>query len=164
MIRHNKRAFLKSLGALVLGAFLPKAATASATSAAPHHLVVLGDMHLPGNNLALKAQVLQTINSWRDVEAVVAVGDLCEGDGSAAEYAAIKSFFEPLAKPLLPVVGNHDFIYSRFQKGTKSVRRGSTLHPDFRPFSESAFSAGAGLKAMIAKVLWWHVCNSRLQT
>ncbi len=83
MIRHNKRAFLKSLGALVLGAFLPKAATASATSAAPHHLVVLGDMHLPGNNLALKAQVLQTINSWRDVEAVVAVGDLCEGDGSA---------------------------------------------------------------------------------
>ena len=42
--------------------------------------------------------------------------------------------------------------------------RGSTLNPDFRPFSESAFSAGAGLKAMIAKVLWWHVCNSRLQT
>ena len=122
MIRHDKRAFLKSLGALVLGAFLPKVATASATSAAPHHLVVLGDMHLPGNNLALKAQVLQTINAWRDVEAVVAVGDLCEGDGSAAEYAAIKSFFEPLAKPLLPVVGNHDFIYSRFQKGTKSVR------------------------------------------
>ena len=42
--------------------------------------------------------------------------------------------------------------------------RGSTLNPDFRPFSESAFSAGAGLKAMIAKVLWWHVCNSHLQT
>ena len=44
------------------------------------------------------------------------------------------------------------------------VHRGSTLNPDFRPFSESAFSAGAGLKAMIAKVLWWHVCNSHLQT
>ena len=44
------------------------------------------------------------------------------------------------------------------------VPRGSTLNPDFRPFSESAFSAGAGLKAMIAKVLWWHVCNSHLQT
>lgn len=44
------------------------------------------------------------------------------------------------------------------------VHRGSTLNPDFRPVSESAFSTGAGLKAMIAKVLWWHVCNSRLQT
>jgi len=40
---------------------------------------------------------------------------------------------------------------------------GSTLNPDFRPFLESAFSTGAGLKAMIAKVLWWHVCNIRLQ-
>ncbi|KIL05685.1 hypothetical protein QX25_06690 [Stutzerimonas stutzeri] len=42
--------------------------------------------------------------------------------------------------------------------------RGSTLNPDFRPFSESAFSTGAGLTAVIAKVLWWHVCNSHLQT
>lgn len=45
-----------------------------------------------------------------------------------------------------------------------AVLRGSTLNPDFRPFSESAFSTGAGFKAMIAKVLWWHVCNSHLQT
>ena len=37
--------------------------------------------------------------------------------------------------------------------------RGSTLHPDFRPFSESASSAGAGLKAATAEVPWWHVCN-----
>ena len=38
--------------------------------------------------------------------------------------------------------------------------RGSTLHPDFRPFSESASSAGAGLTAATEKLLWWHVCNS----
>ena len=54
--------------------------------------------------------------------------------------------------------------YPNFSPFHLSVPRGSTLNPDFRPFSESAFSAGAGLKAMIAKVLWWHVCNSRLQT
>ena len=41
--------------------------------------------------------------------------------------------------------------------------RGSTLHPDFRPFSESASSAGAGLTAAIAKALWWHVCNRKTQ-
>ncbi len=40
-----------------------------------------------------------------------------------------------------------------------SGRRGSTLHPDFRPFSESASSAGAGLTAATEKLLWWHVCN-----
>ena len=48
--------------------------------------------------------------------------------------------------------------------GKELAHRGSTLHPDFRPFSESAFSTGAGLKAMIAKVLWWHVCNSHHQS
>ena len=122
MIRQDKRTFLKTLGALVLGALLPKAATANTTLAGPHHLVVLGDLHLPGSNLAVKDKVLQTINTWGDVEAVVAVGDLCEEDGSPREYRAVKSFFAQLAKPLLPVVGNHDFIYSWFKKGTKSVR------------------------------------------
>ena len=122
MIRHDKRKFLHSLGALLLGALLPKVGTASAASATPPHFVVLGDMHLPGNNLPVKEQVLQTINAWNDVSAVVAVGDLCEGDGSPEEYKALKAFFAKLAKPLLPVVGNHDFIYSWFKKGTKSVR------------------------------------------
>ena len=120
MIRQDKRTFLKSLAALVLGALLPKGAMGKAS--APHHLVVLGDLHLPGSNLAVKEKVLQTINAWSDVDAVVAVGDLCEEDGSPREYQALKSFFAPLAKPLLPVVGNHDFIYSWFKKGSKSVR------------------------------------------
>mgnify|MGYP000879397679 CR=1 FL=1 len=48
--------------------------------------------------------------------------------------------------------------------GHELGHRGSTLNPDFRPFSESAFSTGAGFKAMIAKALWWHVCNSNPQT
>jgi 3',5'-cyclic-AMP phosphodiesterase len=122
MIRQNKRAFIKSLSALLLGAFLPKAAKAKASTPAYHHLVVLGDLHLPGGNLAIKEQVLQTINAWNDLEMVVAVGDLCEEDGSAAEYRMIKSFFAKLTKPLLPIVGNHDFIYSWFKKGAKSVR------------------------------------------
>ncbi len=130
MIRQDKRTFLKTLGALLLGAVLPKAATAK-TATAPHHFVVLGDLHLPGGNLAVKERVLQTINAWRDVEAVVAVGDLCEGDGSPAEYQALKGFFAKLAKPLLPVVGNHDFIYSWAKKGSTSVR-GDAEHREER--------------------------------
>ena len=42
--------------------------------------------------------------------------------------------------------------------------RGSTLPRDFRPFSESASSTGAGFKAVIEKALWWHVCNIIVQT
>ena len=51
------------------------------------------------------------------------------------------------------------FVTNPFPLAHPSTR-GSTLHPDFRPFSESASSAGAGLKAATVKVLWWHVCNS----
>lgn len=122
MTSQPRRTSIKAIGALLLGALLPKAATASASAPAYHHLVVLGDLHLPGNNLAIKEHVLQTINEWSDVETVVAVGDLCENEGSFEEYRMFKSFFAKLAKPLLPVVGNHDFIYSFFAKGSKSVR------------------------------------------
>lgn len=120
MSRLSRRIFIKSIGTLLLGALLPRLASANAS--AYHHLVILGDLHLPGNNLAVKEQVLQTINTWSDVETVVAVGDLCEKEGSFAEHQVLKSFFAQLAKPLLPIVGNHDFIYSFFQKGSKSVR------------------------------------------
>ena len=122
MTKQSRRTFIKAIGALLLSALLPRAATANASASTYHHLVVLGDMHLPGNNLAIKEQVLQTINAWSDVETVVAVGDLCEKEGSFEEYRLLKSFFAKLAKPLLPVVGNHDFIYSFMEKGSKSVR------------------------------------------
>ena len=41
-----------------------------------HHLVILGDPHLPGRNIEQKEQVLAKINSWDDVEMVVAIGDM----------------------------------------------------------------------------------------
>ena len=98
MIRQNKRAFIQSLGALIFGALLPGKLLAGTVAPSAHHLVVLGDLHLPGNNLAIKENVLQTLNQWNDVEAVVAVGDLCESDGSAGEYRMIRAFFEKLKR------------------------------------------------------------------
>ena len=76
-----------------------------------HHLVILGDPHLPGNSLAEKEKVLARINTWDDVKAVVAVGDLCSLYGTEEEYAAAKAYFMQLQKPLLPIAGNHDYIY-----------------------------------------------------
>lgn len=77
-----------------------------------YHLVVLGDPHLPGPNLAQKEAVLGTINTWDEVDMVIAVGDICEEYGTEAEYAAAAGFFSKLRKPLLPVAGNHDYIFA----------------------------------------------------
>lgn len=75
-------------------------------------IVVLGDPHLPGKNLAGKQRVVETVNSWGDVDAVVALGDITETCGTEEEYVAAKAFFAKLAKPFFPVTGNHDFIYA----------------------------------------------------
>jgi len=79
-----------------------------------HHLVILGDPHLPGKNIEAKENVIQKINSWDDVDMVITVGDFCENLGTDNEYAAVKKFFDKLNKPLFPIAGNHDYIYSNF--------------------------------------------------
>ncbi|MEI9476607.1 MAG: metallophosphoesterase [Deltaproteobacteria bacterium] len=93
--------------------FLPiGAVSVDASEKINYHLVILGDPHLPGNKVEFKEQVIETINSWNDVDMVVAVGDICEDRGTNEEYAAAKEFFGKLKKPLYPIVGNHDFIYA----------------------------------------------------
>jgi len=76
-----------------------------------HHIAVLGDPHLPGKRMENKASVLHTINQWKDVDAVVAIGDLCSQTGTQEEYETLKSYFSKLTHPLYPITGNHDFIY-----------------------------------------------------
>ncbi len=76
-----------------------------------HHLVVLGDPHLPGKHIEAKEHVIQDINAWDDVDMVIAVGDICEDRGTNDEYAAAGNFFNKLNKPFYPIVGNHDYIY-----------------------------------------------------
>jgi len=83
-------------------------------AAAPdvHHIVVLGDPHIPGRYLDEKKQVIDTINSWQDISLVVAVGDITGELGSRDEYRNAKQFFSRLAKPFIPIPGNHDYIYA----------------------------------------------------
>jgi 3',5'-cyclic-AMP phosphodiesterase len=83
----------------------------SAAEKAYRHLVIIGDPHLPGNYLESKKKVLETINSWSDVDSVVAVGDLCEDRCTHEELSAVKVFFTGLKQPFLPIVGNHDYLY-----------------------------------------------------
>jgi 3',5'-cyclic-AMP phosphodiesterase len=76
-----------------------------------HHVVVLGDPHLPGRHLPAKQAALRTINGWTDVERVVVLGDICEDRGTAEEYAFARQFFAALRTPTQFLVGNHDYIY-----------------------------------------------------
>jgi 3',5'-cyclic-AMP phosphodiesterase len=76
-----------------------------------HRLVILGDPHLPGRMIEKKEAVREIINSWEDVEMVIAVGDICSDWGSDEEYRLAKDFFSKFNKPFFPIAGNHDYIY-----------------------------------------------------
>jgi predicted phosphohydrolase len=76
-----------------------------------HQVVVLSDLHIPGNNLPVKEKALQTVNSWNDVDMVAVTGDIVSRGGAPEEFAAAKNFLGTLTKPLRVVGGNHDYIY-----------------------------------------------------
>lgn len=101
---HSSFLLLAALFALAL--CLPAAAAEKA-----FHLVVLGDPHIPGRYPDEKAKVIDTINTWKDADLVVAVGDITEELGTDAEYAEAEKFFSRLTKPFIPIPGNHDYIY-----------------------------------------------------
>ncbi len=134
----NTMRFLKSavLAALLCIALAACAKPADETANAYHHLVILGDPHLPGRDIEKKEQVLATINSWDDVEMVVAVGDICADLGTDDEYQAARIFFNKLHAPLFPIAGNHDYFYAdekgQLLAGTPVVTTGKTaqIPPD----------------------------------
>ena len=105
---------MKSIFMLIVSlmVFLLNGVAVDASERAYHHLVVLGDPHLPGDKIKIKEQVIATINTWDDVDMAVAVGDICEERGTDEEYAAAKEFFAKLKKTLYPIMGNHDFLYA----------------------------------------------------
>src|SRR5512143_770866 len=76
-----------------------------------YQIVVLSDVHLPGNILAQKEKALATINSWPDVDLVAVTGDIVATGGDRDQYAFAQRFFANLDKPKAFVGGNHDYIY-----------------------------------------------------
>lgn len=97
-------------------------------------IVVLGDPHLPSKHIkpkdknkkekivAAKNSVIEDINSWEDVNLVVAVGDVTALTGSDDEYNFAKEFFSRLKVDFLPIAGNHDFLY-KTNSGKSSLNR-----------------------------------------
>jgi predicted phosphodiesterase len=106
--------FLKKvvLSALVLISLAACARSSDEMADVYHHLVILGDPHLPGRDFQNKEKVLTTINSWEDVEMVIAIGDLCADLGSDDEYRVAKNFFSKVHAPFFAIAGNHDYFYA----------------------------------------------------
>jgi 3',5'-cyclic AMP phosphodiesterase CpdA len=114
-----------------------------------HHVVVLGDPHLPGIHLPAKTAVIERIRGWADVDRVVVLGDICEDRGTAEEYAFAKQFFSALRKPAHFLVGNHDYIYEDGTTARGGRIRGS---PESRAAKLQRFKEAFGLE---------HVYSSR---
>jgi 3',5'-cyclic-AMP phosphodiesterase len=130
--------FFKSvvLSALVFIALVACAKPSDETANDFHHLVILGDPHLPGRDIEKKEQVLETINSWEDVEMVVAVGDICADLATDDEYQAAKTFFKKLHVPLFPIAGNHDYFYAD-AKGQLITGKPALQEAKLRKFMET---------------------------
>jgi hypothetical protein len=89
-----------------------------------HRIVVLGDPHLPykaslhtdpakqDKVVASKQRMQADINGWEDVDLIAVLGDMVGDTGTATEYAAVRDFFGRFNKPIAPIMGNHDYIYS----------------------------------------------------
>ena len=134
----NTMRFLKSavLSALFCIALAACAKPVDETANVYHHLVILGDPHLPGRDIEKKEQVLTTINSWDDVEMVVAVGDICADLGTDDEYQAAKTFFNKLYAPFFPIAGNHDYFYAD-EKGQLLAGTSASQQEKLRKFRET---------------------------
>ncbi len=144
MARHRLANGFRTMGSILflgwIALFLSLGVThLSADEKDYHHVVILGDPHLPGRYIAEKEKVLETINSWKDVDMVIAVGDLCEDLGTREEYDAVKRFFSRLSKPFYPVTGNHDYLYEdqRSFKGTRIKASASIRQEKLRRFRET---------------------------
>ena len=113
------------------------------------HMVILGDPHLPGKHLENKEKVLQTINGWNDVDSVVAMGDVCEWLGDEREYTAVQTYFNALKKPLVAIVGNHDYIYANSVDENEKLQRGT---PELQKEKLETFKKVFGLSKLYHSV------------
>ena len=86
-------------------------------------IVLVGDPHLPykatvssaaeGEAIVLAKESMRSdINGWAGVARVVALGDITANRGTAEEYRQAVEFLARFSAPLVPVTGNHDYIYT----------------------------------------------------
>lgn len=80
-----------------------------------YHVAVVSDMHIPEEpnwKRPYQDEVINTFNSWEDLDLVVSTGDTVDKGGSAASQVEAKEFLDQLDAPYRVITGNHDYIYA----------------------------------------------------
>ena len=90
-------------------------------------IVVVSDLHYPSKvrteperakKIEHKSQVVDEINTWKDVDLLAFTGDLVQRTGSKTEYKEAKAFTDRFLAPKAFIPGNHAFMYaSKLEKG-----------------------------------------------
>ena len=115
-------ALLATLLALGSCALTPEPVNTEVDTSVPR-IVLVGDPHLPykatvssaaeGEAIILAKESMRSdINGWAGVARVVALGDITANRGTEKEYSQAAAFLERFSAPLVPVAGNHDYIYT----------------------------------------------------
>lgn len=103
----------------------------TALAAEYYRIAVISDLHLPSNKgmlklqdsakreriIQAKQQAIADIDTWPDVDLIAITGDIVGTNGSDAEFAFAKQVFSNVHKPIAPILGNHDLMYSNKHKG-----------------------------------------------
>jgi hypothetical protein len=110
---------------LTLGAcaLTPVAISTAEVDPGVPRIVLVGDPHLPykatvsnsaeGEAILLaKTNMRADINGWAGVARVVALGDITANRGTEEEYRQAADFLAKFSAPLVPITGNHDYIYT----------------------------------------------------
>jgi len=116
-----------------------------------YHVAIIADMHLaevPRPNRPFMEEVIQTFNSWTDVDMVATLGDNVYHGGTQGDQIAAKLFYSQLFAPFRVIVGNHDYLYD--DAYTKNPATGHTLKqgPESRTLKLEFFKENWGLEEL----------------
>lgn len=84
---------------------------AGAKSGQNYVLAIITDLHICSKTFNGKLKAIKTLNSWKDVNAVAVLGDLCDEIGTQYQYDQAEKFLKNLNHKKYCVTGNHDYIY-----------------------------------------------------
>ncbi len=79
-----------------------------------YHVAVIADMHIaetPRPQQQYQEEVIDTFNTWDDLDLVATVGDNVYHGGTQGDQIAAKEFLDQLVAPYRVITGNHDYIY-----------------------------------------------------
>ncbi|MCX5797752.1 MAG: metallophosphoesterase [Elusimicrobia bacterium] len=127
-------------------------------------LVVLSDPHLPGRLIPEKNKVLDTVNGWDDVDAVVLTGDITADRGTKEEYAFAKEFFSKLKKPLFPITGNHDYIYDTGPDGKTRKAAPAVRQAKLKLFQDTFGLPALHYEKRFGRYLCLFICDDDLES